>query len=53
MKARIDIVALNINTPFQEVINVILKSGYSRIPIYEKDIDQIKGILYQRPTSTF
>ena len=46
MKARIDIVALNINTPFQEVINVILKSGYSRIPIYEKDIDQIKGILY-------
>ena len=32
--------------PFHEVVNVILKSGYSRIPIYEKDIDQIKGILY-------
>tara|TARA_S200000501_G_scaffold376722_1_gene432595 strand:+ start:202 stop:1062 length:861 start_codon:yes stop_codon:yes gene_type:complete len=46
MKARIDIVALNINTSFDEVINVILESGYSRIPVYENDIDQIKGILY-------
>ena len=46
MKARIDMVALNINTPFHDVINVILQSGYSRIPVYEKDIDQIKGILY-------
>ncbi len=46
MKARIDIVALNITTQFHEVINLILQSGYSRIPVYEKDIDQIKGILY-------
>jgi len=46
MKARIDIVALNINTPFQEVIQIILNSGYSRIPVYEDTIDHIKGILY-------
>ena len=46
MKARIDIVALNINTSFKEVIDVILNSGYSRIPVFENTIDQIKGILY-------
>ncbi len=46
MKARIDIVALNINAPFQGVIDTILNSGYSRIPVYYETIDQIKGILY-------
>ena len=46
MKARIDIVALNINTPLKEVLEIILNSGYSRIPVFENTIDQIKGILY-------
>ena len=46
MKARIDIVGLDNNSSFKEVINVILKSGYSRIPVYTDTIDQIKGILY-------
>ncbi len=46
MKARIDIVSLDINNSFEEVISTILNSGYSRIPVYNKTIDQIKGILY-------
>jgi len=46
MKARIDIVSLEINNSFEEVISTILNSGYSRIPVYNKTIDQIKGILY-------
>jgi gliding motility-associated protein GldE len=46
MKARIDIVALDINSSFEEVISTILNSGYSRIPVYNKTIDQIKGVLY-------
>lgn len=46
MKARIDIVALNINTTFKEVLAIILNSGYSRIPVYSNTIDQIIGILY-------
>ena len=46
MKARIDIVALSITTPFKEVIEIILKSGYSRIPVYKNTIDQISGVLY-------
>jgi len=46
MKARIDIVALNINNSFKEVLSTIQSSGYSRIPVYKDSIDQIKGILY-------
>ena len=46
MKARIDIVALDIKSSFEEVIKIILDSGYSRIPVYKENIDQIKGILY-------
>jgi|TARA_Y100000994_G_scaffold202080_1_gene172916 putative hemolysin len=46
MKARIDIVALEMKSSFEEVINIILDSGYSRIPVYKENIDQIKGILY-------
>jgi len=46
MKTRIDVVSLNVNTPFEEVLEIIRQSGYSRIPVYEKTIDQIKGVLY-------
>ena len=46
MKARIDIVALEMNSTFQDVIKTILSSGYSRIPVYSETIDQIKGVLY-------
>lgn len=46
MKARIDIVALDMNSAFQDVIKTILSSGYSRIPVYSETIDQIKGVLY-------
>ena len=46
MKARIDIVALDINSTFRDVLSAILNSGYSRIPVYKENIDQIKGILY-------
>jgi len=46
MKARMDIIALDINSTFHDVLNTILKSGYSRIPVYRDSIDQIKGVLY-------
>ena len=46
MKPRTDVIALEINTSFDEVIKVILSSSYSRIPVYEDTFDNIKGILY-------
>jgi len=46
MKARIDILALDMKSSFANVIETILQSGYSRIPVYSDTIDQIKGVLY-------
>lgn len=46
MRPRIDIFALDISTPFTEIINQITKSGYSRIPVYEESLDKIEGVLY-------
>lgn len=43
---RSDMVALNLNTAFNEVIKFIVDAGFSRIPVFEEDIDNIKGILY-------
>ena len=36
MKSRIDVVSIEINTPLKKLIEIVLKSGYSRIPIFEK-----------------
>ncbi len=46
MRPRMDIFALDIEASYQEVLVDILKHGYSRIPVFEASIDQIKGILY-------
>ncbi|MGC6431962.1 MAG: gliding motility-associated protein GldE [Jejuia sp.] len=46
MRPRIDIFALNIEQKYTEIIPEIIENGYSRIPVYEESVDQIKGILY-------
>ena len=46
MKSRIDVVSIDISTQFNELINKVLKSGYSRIPVYESNLDNIKGVLH-------
>ncbi|MGB0897016.1 MAG: gliding motility-associated protein GldE [Flavobacteriaceae bacterium] len=46
MRPRIDIFALDVTTPFSEIIKQIIKAGYSRIPVYEDSLDKILGILY-------
>ncbi len=46
MRSRMDVVALNEETTFSEVINLILEAGYSRIPVYSGSIDHVIGILY-------
>lgn len=45
MKARMDIVAISRSLTLSEVLDSIREHGYSRIPVFEKDIDHIKGIL--------
>ena len=46
MKSRIDVFAIDIITPFRDLLPQIIDSGYSRIPIFEESFDNIKGILY-------
>ncbi len=46
MKSRVDVIAVDMNEGFEEIMEKILTSGFSRIPVYEESFDQIKGILY-------
>jgi gliding motility-associated protein GldE len=48
MKARVDVVSLDIKTSFADVLKVIIDSGYSRIPVYIDSFDNISGILYTK-----
>ncbi len=48
MVPRIDIVAVEINTPLNEALQVIVTAGHSRIPVYRDNIDNIQGILYAK-----
>lgn len=46
MTPRVDMVDLDIKTPFPEVLQCIVENNYSRIPIYAGSEDNIRGILY-------
>jgi len=46
MKSRVDVVAVEKETPFGELIKVIRDAGYSRIPVYREKFDNVEGILY-------
>ena len=46
MKPRIDIIAVERDMPFQDMLNTVIRSGFSRIPVYEESLDNVNGILY-------
>lgn len=46
MKARVDVVSIEKETSFNDVITIILECGHSRIPVYEESFDKIVGLLY-------
>lgn len=46
MSPRIDIFALDIEETFVEIYPKIIDKGYSRIPVYNDNIDQIEGVLF-------
>ena len=46
MTSRQDIVDLDINSSFQDVLKCIVENNYSRIPIYQDNTDNIRGVLY-------
>lgn len=48
MTSRLDIEDIDIKSGFRAVVNFVLESGYSRIPVYEDTEDNMKGVLYLR-----
>jgi CBS domain containing-hemolysin-like protein len=48
MVPRPDMVAVPVTMSLQEVLELILRSGFSRIPVYQRDIDDVVGLAYAK-----
>jgi CBS domain containing-hemolysin-like protein len=48
MVPRPDIVAVEVKTPLQAALDVIVEHDLSRVPIYSEDLDRVEGILYAK-----
>ncbi len=46
MTSRKDVVDIDIKTPFSKVVKCIVENNYSRIPVYQDNSDNIRGVLY-------
>ena len=46
MTSRQDVIDLDIHSTFQEVLECVVENNYSRIPVYQDNSDNIRGILY-------
>ena len=53
MRPRIDVVDIDINSTWDDVVNMVIKTGYSRMPVYDETPDNIKGILYAKDLLPF
>lgn len=48
MTPRVDVTGLEADASFDEVMKVVIESGFARLPVYEDSMDNIKGVLYSR-----
>jgi CBS domain containing-hemolysin-like protein len=46
MKSRMDMVALDLDLPFEKVKEVLTQNNFSRYPVYRESIDKVEGVLY-------
>ena len=46
MTPRIDVVAVEVSEGLMEALQLAVDNGYSRLPVYEEDVDHVIGILY-------
>jgi magnesium and cobalt transporter len=45
---RTDVVAVSADMPFDDIVGIVIKSGHSRIPVYQGTIDNVIGFLYAK-----
>ncbi|GAB4423349.1 MAG: hemolysin family protein [Anaerolineales bacterium] len=48
MVPRTDVLALEVNTSLKKAVDAFVQSGHSRVPVYEKEIDNVIGLLYAK-----
>lgn len=48
MRSRVDVVDIDMKADFDEVVKIVVTNGYSRMPVYEDNQDNIKGLLYAK-----
>ena len=53
MVPRPDITAIEISQPLSDAIRLFMESGHSRIPVYDGEIDDVKGLLYAKDLLKF
>ncbi|PWH85746.1 gliding motility-associated protein GldE [Brumimicrobium oceani] len=46
MRSRVDTVAINETMSYEDLMQIILKSGYSRLPVFKDTFDNVMGILF-------
>lgn len=45
---RVNVVAIEMDTPMDEIKDVFLKNGFSRVPVYKGSIDTIVGMIHEK-----
>lgn len=46
MRSRVDTIAVDVEISYNELLEIILDSGYSRIPVYKETFDEVVGIMF-------
>ncbi len=46
MRSRVDVVSVDFRVSYKELLEIVRKSGFSRIPVHDNDFDNVTGILY-------
>jgi magnesium and cobalt transporter len=53
MVPRVDIIAVDIDTPFDRLVEIMIEEGHSRLPIYKDDLDHIQGMIHVKDVMGF
>lgn len=53
MQPRVQLFAVKLSTQFDNLIEMVIQNGFSRIPVYEDTLDDIKGVLYVKDLLPF
>lgn len=53
LKPRVDIVAVPVDMPFENIMKTFKSSGFSRLPVYDDTIDNIIGIIHEKDFGRF